>query len=147
MPEYADVYALAPTHDRATLDRFLARFAPHRAESADEYELPQFNENPIAVYLTADELLPHLFARAAEEYAVYWRKTDGPGPDHAMVFFTPDGGLILGVSCSPADADRWLEELFAFVGNRVGYINHEQPPAATASEFRAVATARANSSS
>ena len=147
MPDSADVYVLAPARDAVTLDRFLARYLPARAEMADEYEVPQYAARPTVVYRHATDLLIHLFARPAEPHAVYWRSTAAGDPDQAMAFFTTDAALILGLSCVPEDDSRWLADLLGFAGTGVGYIDYAAPPPDTVAGFRAIATARTKSSS
>jgi len=46
MPEYSDIYVISDKRDKNTIDLFLEHFLPKREESADEYEVPQYSENP-----------------------------------------------------------------------------------------------------
>ena len=76
------------------------------------------------------------------ELAVYWRNI-GPGnPRAAMVFFTTDEHLILGLSgVNESVASRHLKRLKSFADSECGYKVIEEPPALDAVEFRAVSRA------
>jgi len=63
---FFDVYALPPARTAGAVERFLARFAPARDPSADEYEVPQYADPPAAVFRTAAELVAHCAAHPAE---------------------------------------------------------------------------------
>ncbi|HJZ90588.1 MAG TPA: hypothetical protein VKE40_06915 [Gemmataceae bacterium] len=134
MSGYYDVYALAPARTAEAVERFLARFAPAREPAADEYEVPRYADTPAVVFHTPAELVAHCVAHPAEPHGLYWRCLGSGDPAHVMVFFTPDGGLILGVSVT-ADPERWLAELLASTGSKVGGVGFEEPPPDTASEF------------
>ena len=59
-----------------------------------------------------------------------------------MLFFTTDGGLIVGLTATTEDPDlaaTTLHALLKSVDARYGYSAWEQPPPGTASEFEAKA--------
>jgi len=142
VPGYYDVYALAPARTAETVERFLARFAPACEPAADEYEVPRYPDAPAVVFRTPGELVAHCVAHPAEPHGLYWRCLGGGDPAHAMVFFTADGGLLLGLSVV-SDADRWLAELLAATGSAVGWVGFEEPPPDSAREFAALAARHA----
>jgi hypothetical protein len=131
---FYDVYVLAPGRTAGTIDGFLTRFAPAREPSADEYEIPQNADAPVGVFRTAEELIAHCVANPAEPHAIYWRSLLESDPRHAMAFFTPDGGLILGLS-AVADPERWLHEMLAETGATLGLVAFEERPPDTVNEF------------
>lgn len=100
MPEYADIYALASRRTEQAVTEFLDHFLPDRVESAAEYEIPQYSDAPTTVFTQASDLIRYCCDNPNEVHAVYWRSETRP--EHAMVFFYGDGGLIFGVS-TPAE--------------------------------------------
>ena len=65
MPEYSDIYIITEKRDKAIVESFLQHFLPEREESAEEYEIPQYSENPkILPYRHSglDALVPHISA-------------------------------------------------------------------------------------
>jgi hypothetical protein len=70
---FFDVYTLVPARTASAVERFLARFAPAREPSADEYEVPHYADPPPATFRTAAELVAHCAAHPTEPHAVYWR--------------------------------------------------------------------------
>jgi hypothetical protein len=142
VPGYYDVYALAPHRTVEAVERFLARFAPAHEPAADEYEVPRYADAPAIVFRTPGELVAYCVGHPAEPHGVYWRCLGGGDPARAMVFFTTDGALILGLSVA-SDADRWLAELLAATGSAVGWVGFEEPPPDSASEFAALAARQA----
>lgn len=135
-----DLYALAPDRTEATSDRFRSAWLRHFEESAEEYEVPRNSDHPDSVYTSVDDLIRMLAASPAEGHAVYWHNSQ-PGPIlNGMLFFTTDGGLVVGLSIADEDADaarQILSQLAATVGAAHGYATFEEPPPATTPEFLA----------
>jgi hypothetical protein len=138
MPGYYDVYALAPKRTAHEVERFLDRFAPKREAMADEYEVPRYSDNPVVVFRRDADLVAYCVTHPCEPHSMYWRRLGDGDPARVMAFFTPDEGLILGLSVV-AESDQWLVELLAFAGSDVGCMLFEDPPPNTAKEFRALA--------
>ena len=136
---FYDVYALTPTRTADAVERFLAWFAPTREPSAADYPVPHLADTPAAVFGTAAEVVTHCVACPSEPYGVYWRSLAADDPAHAMVFFTADGGLVLGLSVV-TEPKRWLGELLAATGGTAGWVGVEELPPKTAREFLALAT-------
>ena len=136
MPEYADVYAIAGDRTERTITQFLDCFLPSRVESADEYEIPQYSDSPTNVYTKATDLILHCCANRNEVHAIYWRSNEHP--EHAMVFFLADGGMILGVS-TPSENFKRVDEiaikLERFIGSDNVFITHEDTPPESIAEF------------
>lgn len=134
---YHDVYVLARERSEAVANRFLGAFAPQSVVAADEYEFPEYSETPVVVFSTAAEAIRYCEAHPDAAHGFYFRNPNG-SPAHAMLFFTSDGGLILGVSVVEGE-QRALAELREHAGSEVGYITFESPPAETVAEFYQVA--------
>jgi hypothetical protein len=137
MPEYADIYALASKHSEQSITEFLDHFLPERVESADEYEIPQYSDAPAAVYTKASDLIRHCCDNPHEVHTVYWRSENQP--EHAMVFFLGDGGLIFGVSTPAEDHNRIdlvADDLGRFLKSEEVIVTYEDLPPETSEDFR-----------
>jgi hypothetical protein len=139
---FYDVYLLCPARSADLVDRFLARFAPQREPAAAEYEVPRYAEAPAEIFPTAAGLVDYCVRHPTEPHGLYWRCLAGGDPAHAMVFFTADSGLIVGLSVA-REPDRWLGELQVAMESAVGWIGLEQPPPDTARAFLALAAGQA----
>jgi hypothetical protein len=131
------VYVLSSDRSAKSAERFLDTFAPHREQSADDFVFPQYAKQPNLVVKSAREAILYCEAHPSEEQSLYFRNL-GDGPAHAMLFFTPDDALILGLSVVERE-DEWFVRLKEYAGSRVGYITFETAPVRTASEFRELA--------
>ena len=142
-----DIYALAPERSAAAVERFLARFLPHRERSDADYTV-RAGDEPAAVLDTPEELAAFCEAEPRAEARGYWTSRAGGDPHSAHVFFLPDGGLVLGLSVAAREQaawDWWLAELRAFAGASHGYWTGECPPEDTVAAFVAVAQRHAES--
>ena len=131
MPEYSDVYVITEKRDRTTVESFLQHFLPEREESAEEYEIPQYSENPKIIFEKDHELIKYCELNKDVEHSIYWRATGGRKPEHGMLFFLKDGNAIYGLSTDAENtqyAKALLEELKAYFGSQHGYIGHEASP-------------------
>lgn len=137
MPEYADIYALASKRSGQAITEFLDHFLPERVESADEYEIPQYSDAPTTVFTKASNLIRYCCDNPIEVHAVYWRSENQP--EHAMVFFLGDGGLIFGVS-TPAEVhqrvDLVADELGRFLNTEEVIVTYEDLPPESTEDFR-----------
>jgi hypothetical protein len=134
MPEYSDIYVISDKRDKNTIDLFLEHFLPKREESADEYEVPQYSENPEVVFNSAFELIDYCAKNKNIEHSIYWRALENRKPEHGMVFFLEDGYVIYGLSTDAIDqpyAKGLLEEMKTLFGTNLGYIGHEASPDVT----------------
>jgi hypothetical protein len=131
------VYVLSPVRSAKAAERFLETFAPQREQSADDYEFPEYAEQPQLVVKSAREAIQHCEWHPSEAHSIYFRNL-GDGPAHVMLFFTSDGALIFGLSVVERE-DEWFSRLKEFATSNVGYITFEAAPAATAGAFRELA--------
>jgi hypothetical protein len=112
-------------------------FAPQREQTAVEYEFPEYAEKPLVIKRSAHEAIQYCEDHPSEAHRLYFRNL-GSGPSHAMLFFTSDGALILGLSVSEHE-EEWFARLKEFAASEIGYITFESAPAATAGAFRELA--------
>jgi len=138
-PPYADIYVLAPSRSKATVKAFLERFLPERAETANEYWIPQRVDNPHTVLHTSAEAIAYCCGNTSETFSIYWRRVGEVGPAYAMVCFTGDCQLILGLSADQHAAEGLLADLRRHTGSAIGYITVEGQQPQTAAEFRRIA--------
>lgn len=105
---------------------------------ADEYEIPQYSDSPFIVYKTANEIIEFMEKNIEYRYGLYWRSKKESEPKYAMVFYTTDGEMILGLSVYSFDdmAEHFLKKLKEFSDSKFGYYIAESPPFETAEEFR-----------
>ncbi|WP_144407573.1 hypothetical protein [Gynuella sunshinyii] len=89
-----------------TIENFLNEFLALREESADEYEFPQYADNPEVIYKKADDVISKCISECNTEYSLYWRALGNRKPEHAMVFFLQDGNVIYGLSTDDAYPER-----------------------------------------
>ena len=136
---YHDVYVLARERSARVANQFLAAFAPNCLESADEFGFPEFAEVPTVVFTTSAEAIRYCEAHPGAAHRFYFRNPKG-SPAHAMLFFTSDGGLILGLSVVKGEKQAY-SRLVGHAGSDIGYITFESPPHDTAAEFRQAAEA------
>lgn len=137
MPSYSDIYVISKKRDRKTIEEFLNQFLPARDETADEYEFPQYSDNPEIIFSTAEEALGKIIADPELDYRIYWRALNEAKPEHAMVFFLADGYVIFGLSTDdayPEYVSDLLSKMKSFLGSSLGYIGHEASPDADSIE-------------
>jgi hypothetical protein len=139
MPGYADIYVLGSVRTEQSVEAFLEHFLPSRIESAGEYEISQYSESPTVVYTTAFDLIRHCSKNLTEIHAIYWHSDSQP--EHAMVFYLHDGGLIFGVSTPYENSqrvDQIATDLGAFFYTDEVIVTYEALPPASVMEFRAL---------
>ena len=144
MGELADIYVAVKTRSKKLGIEFLNQFLPKRAESADEYQLPQYSMISEREFDTVDELMTFLEKNQTVEYNLYWRATDELNPNkHGMLFYTKDKAMIFGIS-RDAETDEWLNTknedeclnlMKEYFQTNIGYITYEDTPTNTYDEF------------
>ena len=70
MPEYSDIYIISEKRDRSVIENFLDRFLPQREESADEYEIPQYSDNPESIFTEASDLIEYCAKNRGMEHSI-----------------------------------------------------------------------------
>jgi hypothetical protein len=99
--------------------------------------VPRWVDDPIAVYHNAEELIDILLCWPEEPHGIYWRNTGDEPVRTAMLFFTTERQMIVGLT---VDGDRstaleYLTRLAKTVDGHVVYITGEEPPPDTAAEL------------
>lgn len=135
MPGFDDVYTLAPTRAIEPIDRFLARFAPAREPSTDEYVIESGTGLDERVFGVDRDVISYCLANPSASQQVYWRCLGDGDPAHAMAFFMHDGGLILGLSVTDGTGGLWLTDMQRCLRSTVGCVRWEQPPPGSTAEF------------
>jgi hypothetical protein len=134
---YNDLYVLAPHRTEEAVRQFLDAVLPNREATADEYEFPEYSNLPEQVFREPAAAIRYAVAHRDERKRIGFHNAGDGEPAHAMVFFTGDGGMILGVSLAARQDERereaaeiagWLARLCSLTGARWGYALHESPP-------------------
>ena len=131
MLEFTDIYVVSKKRDKETINSFFERFMPEAEPSADEFEFPQYSDDPEVVVGDARKALELCLSSTNIEYRLYWRNKAHSKPAHAMLFFLEDGALIYGLSTETSNA-KYAEELFeklkVVIKSNVGYLAWESAP-------------------
>ena len=138
MPGYADIYTLSTKRTAEFVKAFVDHFLPEYEESAVEYEIPQYADQPEIMFYTAPDLIEYCCTHLSAVQTIYWHNTTLMRPEHAMVFFLSDGHVVFGLSTDMDDEDevqRLFNELQSFVGSTIAYVTYEEVPGLTAEEF------------
>jgi hypothetical protein len=140
----ADIYVIKKTRSKKLADDFLNHFLPNRIESADEYLIPEYSDNPTYEFDNADELMSFLEKNENYTNRIYWRNTDEENLNkHGMIFYNEDGTMIFGISrnanmngnLNTENEDQCLAEMKKYFDTNLGYIHYENPPANSYEEF------------
>ena len=142
MSGYADIYVIKKTRSKEFALSFLDHFAPQRRESAENYLIPQYSNEPTYEFTNASALMTFLEPSESFSQSIYWSNLDTESPNrHVMLFYTEDGFLIFGISRHYKSADdtrseeECLQLMTEFLETNEGYITYECPPENTHPEF------------
>lgn len=129
---FADCYVLSHQRTKEFITSFLDRFLPQREEYTDTYEVPQFSEQPIIEFSSADQLMDYLEHSPHTVHAIYWYNPQEEPVRAAMCLYTSDGQTILGLTCETLHPDKkveegYLKEAMHFCRSTVGLIEYEKP--------------------
>ena len=120
MSPYYDIYVLSNERTKSIVTSFLKTFAPIHEQSKLEYAFPEFSDSTNLILEQADEAIEYCLQHPNERQGIYLRNTECP-PAQAMLFFTVDAALILGLSVSCKE-EYWLERLMDFADSRIGLL-------------------------
>lgn len=104
MPEYADIYCRQTSRDESFIHECLDFFLPERLESANEYEFPQYAEEPDVIFTSAEKAIAYLAERGDRVHTIYWRNREGD--EHVMVSWLVDGSIIFGRSTPSSNTQK-----------------------------------------
>ncbi len=126
MSDFFDIYIIKNTRKKAEITAFNKRFLGTYKETASEYEIPQYSENPEKVFAKADELLSYCETNANVSHVVYWKST--VNGLYSEIFYTKDGFTVFGLSTEDeTKCDSLFQEMAGFLGCDFGYITAETP--------------------
>ncbi len=140
----ADIYVIQKSRSKKLGIDFLNHFLPFREESADEYLIPQYSEDPTSKFDNAEELMIFLESNPEYSQSIYWRNKDEENLNkHGMIFYTKDGNMIFGITrnadmsgnLNTENEDECLMEMKKYFKTENGYIQYENPPADSYDEF------------
>ncbi|GAA5022040.1 hypothetical protein GCM10011506_01690 [Marivirga lumbricoides] len=140
---FADCYVLTDKRTESFVEEFLNYFVPDRRESADEYEVPQYAENPVEVFETAKEAVKFLVENKSVKHNLYWANPTKSDLRGAELFFTDDSHIIMGIYCETKHPnteieDKIFKEIRELCGSDEGYITYEDTPPHNSEEFREI---------
>lgn len=138
---FADCYVLTKGRSKKLISEFLETFVPKREEMAGEYEVPQYNDEPLVVFMSDEELIDYLIENINEPHSIYWENKEESDLRFAMCFFTNDGNIILGLSTEAKSSnseieDAMFDKLKHFASSSEGLITYENPAPCNTEEFR-----------
>lgn len=137
---YLDVYVLVPTRSNQAIAAFAESFLSGMTEAAEEYVFPQFSDNPGFSTSDVSEVIRRVLADTTAEYSLYWSGLGIASSTAAMMFFTADGGLIVGLTVPEAQIAYAKAELSKTMRSTCSLVLFEQPPPDTALEFANMAS-------
>lgn len=135
-----DIYVLAKAREKKYIQAFLDTWAKGFEEVADEYLLPQYSKEPEKTFTDAYTLIELLIQEPQQSYSIYWRNPEKKAVlAFAMVFFTLDRGMIVGVSIRQNNIENSEDILFQLantVDGEFGSVFFETPPPDLIEEFK-----------
>ena len=138
MPPCTDTYVLTVHRNQEFIGQFLDEFLPRRRVSSFGEQVPRFAKQPERTFRTAEELLAFLLENPEYEQVIYYSNLDAGDPEYAVLAFTNDGKLILGLSCAESHeevAAAYRTRLKTFAGSEYAYSAFEYAPDSSTEEF------------
>jgi hypothetical protein len=137
---FADCYILTNKRIQSFIEEFLDHFIPERSEPAQEFEFQQYADNPVEIK-NAREAVQFLVENKSVKHSIYWGNPIKSELRGAMIFFTDDGYVIMGIYCetkypNTEIEDNIFKDIKEFCGSEEGYITYENPPPCNSKEFR-----------
>jgi hypothetical protein len=134
---FSDIYVLVDHRKIDVVNEFLEYFVPDNQVLADEYEIPQYSYNPEIIFRKATELMHYCETNVEATHSIYWFNNQKKDPRNAMVFYTNDRKMILGLSILHESQEReWLTKLKQFSKSKHGCILYERPPPENSADFK-----------
>lgn len=131
-----EIYALAENRSAQFTKSFLDNFLRERSAFAENYPIPECADVPTHICRNENEILSYLESHPNESYGLYWNaEISSSQVSQAMLFYTLDGRLILGLATSPNMTSLYLNQLQKFARTQYVMIGDEQRPPETSSEF------------
>jgi hypothetical protein len=135
-----EIYVLTSNRSPEFTTAFLDTFLPSRSALAADYPVPWLEETPDLIFYSASELISYLGENPQESYGIHWHSTNTEVEiSHAMLYYTIDGHLVLGLAVAPSVLKETIVRLLAFAGVENGLMGSEQPPPDNVADFQTMA--------
>jgi hypothetical protein len=135
-----EVYVLLDVRSCAVAGDFLDEYLPYRESTANNFPFPEFVNEPETVFTSPDDLMRHLENNPQRSYSLYWNASKPGRVSQAMIFYTIDGAMILGIAGRFDVPQAVLQQLAQTYGAKYGYLTSEECPPSTKSEFMRIST-------
>ena len=135
-----DLYVLCAHRDLETIDLFRRKWLHGAEEVAASYLFPEFDDEA-GKEIALPILLELLIENPHQPYRIYWGLKDERFKT-GMMFFTDDGGLIVGLGLvywEESEPARFLEKFEQEMEGRCSLMFFETPPPDSISEFMQLA--------
>ena len=137
---FADCYVLTHKRSYDFIINFLLQILPNRRETADEYEIPQYSENPTELFKTAEEAIKYLSQNKRVKHTLYFENINKTELKGVELFFTDDEYLICGIYCDTKFPNTEIEDKYFGILKEIcnseqGYIAYEEPSVHNSQEF------------
>lgn len=123
-----ELYALSKDRSASAVLAFLDRFAPGRVPASVDYPVPAYGPVTTVTFETDREIMDYLQVHQHQPYNLYWNNFPPDSVATAMVFYTRDGAVILGLAVDPEEAKARLAELAAFAKTKYFAFGWGAPP-------------------
>ena len=133
-----DAYVLVEDRSKSKAEAFLAKFAPGFRPLVDEYDIPYRANQPERFLRGTASLLEFMEANASYRHVAYFAPRSVTPIRYAIVAFTTDGHMILGLSVIEEEenlARTLLARLEAFAESDLSFYAAETPPSPNRASF------------
>lgn len=131
-----ELYILCP-RTMPIINMFFKLFLPNWEKLAEEYEVPQYADNPEIVFENPDEIISYLIKNHEYDYSMYFQNKKNEEPEQGMLFFTNDGYLIIGIVVR-SDYINWFKKLKNTFDASFGYLTLEEVPPNSSFDFKRI---------
>ena len=132
-----EVYVLSNERSAKVACNFLDNVAPDRSPVAIDFPFPEYCEKPCIVFDNPNDLIVQLGSRIHETYSIYWDVRHGVS-EQVMLFFTADGGMIVGLGGPLISTEQALFLLQKIVEGRFGFVTSGSCPPTSIPEFLSI---------
>jgi len=133
--EETEIYVLNNKRKISEIKKFLLLFIKERTLQGDIFCIPEFNcDNSKIIFYDEESILQYLINHPTEEYGLYWKNNKISNISTAMIFFTKDKNMILGLSVIE-NIEETLKELKNLCKSKYSYIAFEEVPPLNKKEF------------
>ena len=129
-----EIYVLSDERSAKIAANFLEEVAPDRSPVAADFPFPEFVDEPSIVFDNPSDLILKLEMETNESYSIYWNVNRGLA-DQVMLFFTADGGMIVGLGGPHVLAENAFTVVSKIVNGNFGYLTSGSCPPASTDEF------------